>query len=420
MRERFVSILTVLLKPAVALGGAVVIAVVAVGFAWQTSPVAPSGRYMKAVIAPISAEGGASSDLSFQIPGKVVAIPVSIGQKVKTGDFLVVLDRASLFAARAGAVANQEAAAARLAALSAGTRPEQLAINQTAVAQAKNALTSALQSAYTNTDDAVHTKADQVFTNPRNSGAQLSILVPDVTLVNRVQTERLAIEPMFTVWNSALASVPDNLVASSEANMKSVAAFLDDLTTALTETQSSGAVSASVLSGYQTSINTGRLNVLASLSALISADTAYKAAVGALALAQAGATTNDIAAQKAVVAGAQAVVDGIDVSLRESTLVAPFAGTITAMNAHLGQTVAPGQIIVSLESSGGSKQDALVVPTSGVIGDAGGAFVYVKDGTGAPAKMSVTVGLVSANGMTEITSGLSAGEEVLSFGSGSK
>ncbi len=423
MHPRTTKVLTHLSKPHISLGGALIIALVAVGIAWQASSVTPSGQYTKAVNASITGVGGATSDLSFQVSGQVVSIPVSIGQKVEAGATLVALDQSSLQATRAGAAANLEAAEARLAALTAGTRPEQLAINQTAVAQAKNALASALQSAYTNADDAVHAKADQVFTNPRNATAQLSVLVPDATLVSRIQTERVALEAMFASWNASLAAAtgdPESSVALSEDNMRSVAAFLNDLTVALAETQPGGSIGASTLAGYQSSVNTGRLNTLASLSGLISADTAYKAAVGALTLAQAGATANDIAAQKAAVDAAQATLRGIDVMLRQSVLTAPFAGTVTALNAHLGQTAAPGVILVSIESSGGSKDNALVVPTSSVIRSGGQAFVYVKDAKGAPIQTPVATGLTGTDGMTEILSGLAAGDDVLTFGTTNK
>jgi multidrug efflux pump subunit AcrA (membrane-fusion protein) len=225
-------------RPVVALSGAVIIAAVIVGLAWRTTSVVPAGQYTPAVLAPITAAGGTSSNLSFQIPGQIVAVPISIGQNVPAGATLLSLDQASLLAARAGAAANVEAAQARLAALTAGTRPEQIAINRTAVAQSQNALASALQSAYTNADDAIHAKADQVFTNPRSATAQLTLAVPNAALINRIQTERVALESTFSAWNAALVAAtgtPEASVSMSEANMKSVAAFLDDLTTALAD-----------------------------------------------------------------------------------------------------------------------------------------------------------------------------------------
>lgn len=423
MRGRFTTVLTYLTKPAVAIGGAVLIAAGAIGFALEAGSVAPSGHYTAAVMAPITAEGGSSSELSFQVPGQVVSIPVAIGQKVNRGATLVALDQSSLLATRAGAAANLEAAQARLAALLAGTRPEQLAIDQTAVTQATSALTNALTSAYTNADDAVHAKADQMFINPRNAGAELSLLVPDATLVARLQTERIALEPMLAAWSTTLVSAPhdpSSITVSSEANVKTVTAFLNDLTTALAETQPSGSITAATIVGYQTSVNAGRLNMIAALSGLVTADTAYKASQGALTLAQAGATQNDVDAQKAVVDAAQAALRGVDVTLGESVLTAPFAGTITAMNARLGQTAVPGQPLVSIELSGGSEASALVVLTSSIITDGAHAFVFVKNGSGAPTKTVVTTGLVSAAGMTEIVSGLTAGQEVLTFGTDSK
>ncbi len=423
MREQSTTVLTYLTKPVVVIGGALIIAAVAIGFALAASPVAPTGQYTAAVMAPITAQGGASSELSFQVPGQIVSTPVAIGQRVNDGETLVVLDQSSLLATRAGAAANLEAAQARLAALKAGTRPEQLAIDQTAVTQAANTLTNALAAAYTNADDAVHAKADQLFTNPRNASAQLTLLVADAMLVNRIQAERVTLEPVLASWNATLAAAsddPESAVASSEANVKTVTAFLDDLTTALAESSPSGAISAATIVGYQTSVNAGRLNMIAALSSIVTADTAYKAATGALTLAQAGATQNDIDAQQAVVDAAAAALRGVDVALRESVLTAPFAGTITVMNARLGQTVVPGQTLVSIESSGGSKASALVVPSSSVITDGNQAFVFVKDGSAAPAKTSVTTGLVSATGMTEIVSGLSAGQEVLTFGTDNK
>jgi HlyD family secretion protein len=426
MRERFVSILTILSKPAVAIGGAVLIAALLVGAALQTSTVVPSGQYTAAVMAPIKAIGGESSDLSFQVSGQIVSIPVAIGQEVSAGTVLVALDQSSLRAMRAGATANLEAATARLAALKSGTRPEQISVNQTAVTQGKELLLDAVRSAYINADDAVHNKADQFFINPRSPSAVLSFTVPDQTLQNTVQTERVTLETVLSTWgaqvNTPAFATNDPFADANlaQANLAQIAAFLSDIATVLAKSSSSSTLPPVTLQGYQTSINAARLNVSGSVSALTNATTALEGSQGALTLAQAGPTTNDVAAAQAAVDSAQASLSGIDVSLRQATLVAPMKGTLTALNAHLGQTVAPSQVLVSIESSGGSKQSALVVPKSSVIEDAGQAFVYVKGDKSVPVKTVVTIGLVSAQGMTEITSGLSAGQEVLTFGTSNK
>lgn len=506
MRARFISILTFLSKPVVAIGGALVIAILLVWYAWHSAFMTPSGVMVPAVNGSITQEvdvtgivqAAHSIDLSFQSSGRVAAIQVVVGSHVGAGQVLVALDSSSQAAATALARANLASQQAKLAAIEAGTRPEQVAILETNVAQAQNALASAFMTAYTNADDAVHAKADQLFTNPRNSGAQLAILVPDATLVNRIQAERVTLEPVLSSWRTAIAagtSVDDTLMQMSETNLKTIASFLDDLTTALAETQSGGSLSQVALTGYQSSVNTGRLNVSGNLSAIIGADTAYTSATGALTLAQAGATQNDVNAQKSAVDAAEAQVAAAQAAASQAVIVAPVSGVITAQNADLGETVVPGVPLVSMIADGkyqavahfsetdiakvktgdtaevtfsaypdvpfaavvttvdpaatmtnGSasygvtitfasndtrllpglsanvriitavKSDALVVPTSAIITDGTQKFVYVTR-AGAVIRVPVTTGIESANGMTEIVSGLSAGDSVRTFGS---
>lgn len=364
MHERIVPILIFLSKPAVAIGGALVIAAAAAGFAWYATSISPSGRYVSVTTGPITEEvdvsgtvqAAHSTNLAFQTSGRVAMIRVAVGDHVGAGQTLVALDGSSQSAAVALAQANLEAQQAKLNALKAGTRPEQLAIDKTSMTQAENALASALQAAYTNADDAVHAKADQVFTNPRNEEAQLAILVPDENLVNQIKMKRVTLEPLFVSWNTTLVSSTvgdiESAVVSSETNLKTIISFLDDLTTALAETPAGGSLPAVTLVGYQTTVNTGRLNVSAALSALISADTAYKAAAGALTLAEAGATQNDIDAQKAAVDAAQASVAATRAAASQAVIATPVSGTITAQNADLGETVVPGTPLVSMITDG--------------------------------------------------------------------
>jgi len=422
MRPRLSGILHTLSNPFIALPGALIIAAVAVVAAWQIAAVTPSGQYATAVNAPIVAVGGANSDLSFQVSGQIAAVPVAIGQQVQAGAALVILDRSALGAQRLGAVASLEAAQARLSIIKAGTRPEQISVNQTSVTQGKESLLDSVRSSYINADDAIHNKTDQLLTNPRNASVALSFTVPDQALQNTVITERLALETVLSAWaaqvNSPAFATSDPLTQASvaQANLARVSAFLNDIAQVLMETPSSAALPLTILQGYQANVNAARLNVSSSMTAVTNAATALQSAQGALTLAQAGPTANDIAVAQAAVDAAQAVQSGIDVSLRQAALTAPFNGTVTSLSAHIGQTVSPGQVIVSIESTGGSSENALVVPTSSVIENNGQAFVYLKGTSTAPVKTAVTTGLVSATGMTEITSGLSKGQQVLTFG----
>lgn len=506
MRERFAAFLTLLSKPAVAIGGSLVIAVVAAGATWYMTSVKPQGAYVTVAAQPITEEVDVSgtvkaaqnTDLSFAAPGQVATIHVAVGDHVYQGEVLASLDGRSQAAAVEGAKANLEVQQARLASLKEGTRPEQLAIDQTAADQADVALANAVQSAYVTADDAVHVKADQLFTNPRTNNPSLSIISPDAQLSNKVQQERVSLEPLFTVWQKSVTSASSTLAVNasmSQSNLQSVNTFLGDLATLLAETSAGGSISATTLAGYQSAVNTARLNVSGALSAVTGASTADASAHGALTLAQAGATTNDLAAQQAVVDSAQAALDAANVALSQTTIVAPLSGSITMQNANMGQTVTPGVPLISLIADGkyqadaqvsesdvakikvgdvvqttfsaygtvsfpgtvtsidpaatiangvasykvtmtftdldpriqsgltanmqivtATKPSALAVPQSAIITNGTQKFVYVKGAKG-PVETPVVTGIESANGMTEITTGLSAGMNVLTFGS---
>lgn len=421
MNGRTSAFLHTISHPAIALGGGILIAAGAVGYAYQASKVAPSGDYVAARLAPIAAVGESSSDLSFQVSGQVVRIGAKIGERVQSGTALVVLDQSSLLAQRQGAVANLEAAQAKLAALKAGTRPEQITVNKTAVTQAEESLRDAVRSSYITADDAVHNKVDQFFTNPRTTSATLSFTVSDLSLQNQIENERVALEGTLLDWQAYMnrqtfaATDPIEDGVYAQGALSKVLAFLDHVSAALAKTPVSTQLPLATLQGYQSAVNTARLNTSGSVTAITNATTALRGAQGVLTLSQAGATQNDINAAQAVVDAAQAQVNALDVSLRQTALIAPISGTVTALNAELGQTVSPGQVIVSIESSGGSKASALVVPKSAVIKSNGQAFVYLKGSSSKPVKTPVTIGLESPTS-TEIVSGLSEGQEVLVFG----
>ncbi len=505
MRASFHTTLSVLSKPLVAVGGALVIGAGLLGYVWYATPVAPQGVAVAVTRGPIAEEvdvsgvvqASHSTDLAFQTSGRIAQVAVAVGSHVYAGQVLASLDSSAQSAALALAQANVEAAQARLDALRAGTRPEQLAINKTAVAQAASALTSAAQSAYTSADDAVHAKVDQIFSNPRTASAQIAFPVADATLVNTVQHERVALESVLAAWGSAVAASSTSAAAQaalSETNVSTVSAFLDDVTKLLTEAQPGGTLTSAALVGYQTNINAGRLNVSGARASLIAADTAYKSAVGALTLAQSGATQNDIDAQSAAVDAAKAALASAQAAAAQTVIVAPVSGTITVQSANLGATAVPGVPLISMISDGkyqvvapvaetditkiqlhdavqvtfdaypgvtfdavvttvapaatvtgsvssysvtatfvqndvrlvsgltanvriitATKNDVLSVPTSAIIRAGDAQFVYVET-AGAPLRTPVTTGIVSADGKTEILTGVTAEDKVLSYG----
>ncbi len=305
----------------------------------------------------------------FQNAGTIAHVYYNLGDRVNAGAVIASLDTANLSAALEQAQANLAAAQANLAGLTAGTRPEQLAIDQSAVMQDEAALANAVASAYAASDTAIHTDADQLFTNPRTSNAALALIVPDANLANQIVRERVALEPILTSWNSQItvpsfsSGDPAVVAAQSAQHLMQIGTFLNDLAAALTETQPSASVSAATLSAYGSTISAARTSVVTVLTALTSAQTTLISAKGTLALAQAGSTSQEIAAQQAQVEQAQAGVANAEANLQNAQITAPISGVLTQQDAKVGQQASPDVPLVSIIGNNGFEVDTGVSDT---------------------------------------------------------
>ena len=76
-------------------------------------------------------------DLSFQVSGPLVSLPVDVGSKVKKGDVIAAIDPRDFQAALDTNQGNLERAKANLLAMERGARPEEIEQLKAAVAQAE-------------------------------------------------------------------------------------------------------------------------------------------------------------------------------------------------------------------------------------------------------------------------------------------
>jgi HlyD family secretion protein len=310
-----------------------------------------------------------SVSLGFQNTGTIARIYYDLGDRVSAGAVIAELNTANLSAALQQAVASLAVAKANLASLTAGTRPEQLAIDQNAVTRGQVALANAIANAYSICDDAVHTDADQFFTNPRTTNATLTLAVSDAALANTVVAERIALEPVLAAWSAHISSpsfgLSDPTLAATQAmqNLAQASAFLNDVATALNKTQPSGSISAATLTTYKSDIASDRTSVASALTTLTSAKTTLTSAQGTLALAKAGSTPQDIAAQEAQVEQAEAGVASAEANLRNAKIIAPISGVLTQQDAKIGQQASSGTPLVSILGNGGFEVDAGVSET---------------------------------------------------------
>ena len=299
-----------------------------------------------------------SVDLSFEQTGKVSAVYVSVGDKVKAGQPLVELDKSGLLAQLAQANAAVASAQAQLDGVKSGTRPEQIAIQevrvanaQVALSQAQKTMLDALIDANAKATDALRNKTDEDFSNPQTGNPTLNFSSTNpqdnIDLVN----DKVASERMLAKWNASLGGLTvdsDLAAAGSDAKtyLNTIKSFLDLLAGALNSAIPASAASQASVAAYKIDAAAARSELGLAISGVGSSETGLSSAQANLSLEnnnltlqQAGSTPQQIASQQALVDQAKANIQGIQVLLGKTVLRSPIDGVITVQGAKLGQIV---------------------------------------------------------------------------------
>ena len=292
-----------------------------------------------------------SADLGFSASGRIQGTYARVGAHVGAGTVLAQIENGDQVAVVAQKQAALAEAQAKLASGVAGTRPEEVAV-------AESALEAAIRSAYATADDAVHNRADVIFNTPENNP---QLIFPNhASLKETVEGERLALNQTLQDWQDSLATLGSANVAVeaqvARANLTVIATFLANANTALSEALPDQA-SAQTIAADASLIAAGRTNVSAA------ATTLAQAATG-LALKRAGGAVEDIAAQEAMVAGARADLASARASLGKTLVVAPFSGVVTRMDAKAGEIVSPSTSEISMQSDGAYEVEVFVTEVS--------------------------------------------------------
>lgn len=333
------------------------------------------------VIQEVSVTGRVNPDaevnLAFEKGGRVVTLPRDVGAHVRAGDVLIRLDATELEAARAQAKANLDYETVKLAELKKGARAEDIAVSLARVESAKVTLRDArknvfdkMATAYTLADDAVRNKTDEFYRNPRTRNPEFSAPVTDTKLVSELQQSRVTMEDLLISWNMAMGTWGDTTdvalpTAQSEDALTQIKDYLEKLGLAVNGILPSSSATQTTIDGWKLDVSTARTNINSAVTSVIGAEQTYRAAVEAqkiseneLALKQAGATPEAIAAQEARITGMKAALAGYDAQIAKMVLVAPFSGVVTKQDAKMGQSITPNVPMVSLMSDGKYKIEA--------------------------------------------------------------
>lgn len=336
----------------------------------QTLTVSP-GNFTQQVSVSGVVVAAQDVDLGFSQSGRISHVYAKVGERVRAGQLLAEVENGDLRALVSQKKAALETQRAKLAALEQGTRPEQLAVTESQVAndtvaldQANQAIINAIRDAYNKSDDAVHNQVDQFFINPRSSVPQIVFSVSDLQIKITLESERQTMENMLIQWQTniaALTTTSDLTLAQAEAqrNLASVASLLSHASAALSSGLTSTSVTQANISSWIINISTARTTINTTLTSLTSAVTAQKSAAAVLekdqknlALQRAGSLQADIDAQAAQVSAAEADLESAQAQLQKTLVTAPFGGVVTKMDAKSGEIVSANTSEISMISEG--------------------------------------------------------------------
>jgi HlyD family secretion protein len=352
-------------------------------------------------------------DLAFELSGRVVSVPVQVGDKVKRGDLLAAIDATD---AKAASQEADAALASAQIALEKMERPPEaidLMTAQDAVASANDAKNntasdlnedydsaySAVSDTYLDLQTIISGLRDILHGSDLNPGQDNIDFYTDLINVTdpNADTYRASTEAAYEAASAAVNSsyadfkaagptpapeVTAKLLAEtydtdklvSDA-VKNAGDLIDFYTTDLTKNQLLNTVTvppvataaSAELIGFSTEAN-GHFVALAGAQTAIQAGSDADA-VAARTLAEkqealdklvAGAEDIDIRAQETRVDEAQAAAAAARSEVAKTALIAPFDGTLSQVNISVGELASPGAPAVSMVSNSRYEIDALV------------------------------------------------------------
>ncbi len=235
--------------------------------------------------------------LSLPLGGIVAEALVVEGDRVEAGQVLLRLDATRQRTAVAQAEAQLQRAQARLAELQAGARPEEIAAAQAALDAAIAALERTRQGA----DEAQLIAARAQLANAEATLRQAQAAYDQVSWRNDIGAlpQAAQLEQATNAYQAARAQLDDLLKGPNAADVEAAAARV-------------------------------------------------RQAQAQLDLTRSGARPETIAAAQAEVTVASAALEQALAALAETELRAPFAGTVAALNAKVGEQIAAGAPVVRL------------------------------------------------------------------------
>lgn len=292
-------------------------------------------------------------DMGFETSGRVARVSFKVGDRVRKGQVIASLQNGD-------AVSNLQKASAQLSQTQSGSRGEEIAIAQGDLIGAQNdvelsrqSLEIELQNVYNKADEAIRSKVDNSFENPRSVNPQFKYAIDQSpNLKQKLTEDRVKIGETFSVWENK-NNIAD--IDQIKVYMSQIQSFINDVNNAISivaEKSVSTDSNYTSIQSQKTDISLARTNFTIAINSLNQAQISYKNKITALnraennlRLKQNGGTQNEVAIQRASVTSAQAFV-------AKTIITAPFDGVITKVDVKEGEISSPNTPVISLLNDG--------------------------------------------------------------------
>lgn len=312
------------------------------------------------------------AELRAEKGGQIVRVYTSAGAYVGAGAVLAEVEHQAESAAVLQAKGALLAAEAALAKARAGARAEDAGIassgSQSAalsLTEAENAARNAYRGAFTLAQDALFAKADTLFSNSQTVRPNFIPISPNNTEALALENERVALGEELARWQEeTLTLSPTNtiepILGSTRVRLERMKKFLDQIAYFVgtqkvggTVTTESIAAQNAVVLGAQSAIDGALSGITGALQGLAAAQNASNVATLSYAKTLAGDRPEDVAAIEASVTSARGTYLAALARLETALVRTPIAGTVSVFGARVGSYATPGETLAVVTSASG-------------------------------------------------------------------
>lgn len=295
-----------------------------------TAPPTPSGPgFSGGIVASGRIVPDREANLSFTTAGRVGVVSVTKGEQVKSGDGLVRLETDLLEARVTEAEAALARAEADLALASAGPRPQEVTAAQARLRASEAALSQAA---------AERDRPELGATEAEVAAVRAEVATATADRLAAEEFHNRTMECIEVKWGGEQRTICPLLGPAEEKARYTWQAAEESLEAARAKLDALGP--------------TGAAEERVAQASMTIATAEKDAASAKLETVQAGATPESVAVAEASVKQARAELEAARVALDQATLRAPFSGTVTAVEMHPGEAIAPAQVVLTLADLG--------------------------------------------------------------------